>query len=338
MGSGPPEMKKKKVYLSASRIGTLQKCSWLYYTKYILHMPDTPNEGMLRGSICHTVFEVLLKPRHKAHYDALVEKNSIKGSKAINKMVKSYMAKHPTFTKENYKENYELIDKMIIVGLKHNFFGRDGGEVDSPEKEFKIENKKPKYNIYGFMDKPVRYDKENLLKIVDYKSSKNKFRGDELTSNVQAMMYSLAARKLWPKIKKIIVQFLFLKFPRSPKQELEFNKDELKGFEYYLEEIQSLIENFDETTAKSNFAANNQSKWLCGPAKSGWICPMQKPFDFYALVKEGDEDTVLKTSFENDITPEKGQKVVKKFYEGCPHFYPRGTASASEEEKDLFDF
>ena len=46
------------------------------------------------------------------------------------------------------------------------------------------------------MDKPIHYKKK--LKIVDYKSSKYKFRGEELTSNIQAMAYSLAAKKIWP--------------------------------------------------------------------------------------------------------------------------------------------
>lgn len=45
--------------LSASRIKTAQSCSWLYWCKYKLKLPDKSNEGAKRGSICHLVFEVL---------------------------------------------------------------------------------------------------------------------------------------------------------------------------------------------------------------------------------------------------------------------------------------
>jgi ATP-dependent helicase/DNAse subunit B len=324
--------KKAKKYLSASRIGTLDKCSWQYWAKYHLHLPDTPNEGMLRGSICHAIFELLLKDKHQKHYKDITESGNIRASKAVDRMVKAFMAKHPTFTRDNYKENYELIDKMTLVGLNHNFFGQEGATIDKPEQEFRIENKTPRYNIYGFMDKPIKYTKDNLIKIVDYKSSKNKFRGEELTSNIQAMMYSLAAKKIWPKFKKRIIQFLFIKFPKSPKQELEFTKEELKGFEHYLSKIQKVVDNFDEGLAKSNFAAKNNYRWLCGPAKSGWECPVKKPFDFYVLLDA--DGKVLKSSFKNDLEAEDGQIVEQRSYEGCPHF----NVIAAAKSEDLLDF
>ena len=43
--------------LSASRIKTLQTCSWQYWCKYHLKLPDRSNEGSLRGTICHAIFD-----------------------------------------------------------------------------------------------------------------------------------------------------------------------------------------------------------------------------------------------------------------------------------------
>ena len=258
-----------KVYLSASRMGTFDKCSWQYWCKYILKLPDSTNDGAIRGSICHLILELLLKPRHKKYYDIILETQDITFAPAVDKTVIKHLKQQNAYN----EENYNLCNKMIYVGLDNEFFGGEGGHIEGPEKEFKIENKNPKYNIYGFIDKPVEFKKEKLLKIVDYKTSKQKFKGEELQSNVQAMMYSLAAKKLWPKMKRRIVQFLFLKFPRTPKQELEFSDEQLEGFEYFLESINKTLENFDEEAAKSNYAADNGTQWLCGPAKSGWICP-----------------------------------------------------------------
>lgn len=57
----------KKVRLSASRIGTAKKCSWVYWSKYVNKIPDSSNTGASRGSVCHNIFEYLGKDRHKKH-------------------------------------------------------------------------------------------------------------------------------------------------------------------------------------------------------------------------------------------------------------------------------
>ena len=207
-----PRKKKKKIFLSASRMKTMETCSWMYWCKYHLNLPDKTNDGALRGTICHLILELLLKPRHKKHYDAIMNKKSIKASAPVDKTVIKFLKANDAWS----KENYDLCNKMIYVALDHDFFGGDGGFIETPEQDFKIENKKPKYNIYGFIDKPVQYKDKKLLKIVDYKTSKAKFKGDELETNIQAMMYSLASKKLWPKLKRRIVQFLLYTSKAQP--------------------------------------------------------------------------------------------------------------------------
>lgn len=315
-------MAKNKKYLSASRIKTLESCSWLYWCKYHLCLPDTGNDGAARGTVCHTIFELLLSKKNKKYFDTIISNGETVASPAICRLTRALLKKEGFYN----EENYELCLKMIYVGLTCDFFGEDDllngkPKIDKPEQEFLIENKKPIYNTRGFMDKPIQYKETKTLKIVDYKSSKQKFRGEELTANMQAMMYSLAARKIWPKkFNRIIVQFLFLKFPRAPLQELEFSEEELNGFEYYLEYINKIINNYDERKASSNFAIDGgwKTKWMCGPAKSGWECPKKHPFEYYVLLnKSGD---VVKSSFKDDLTPKKGEKTEKRKYEGCPKF------------------
>ena len=324
-----PRKKKNKVFLSASRMKTMETCSWLYWCKYHLKLPDKTNDGALRGSICHLILELLLKPRHKKHYDAIMESKDIASSVPVNRTVIKFLKANDAWS----DENYELCNKMIYVALNYDYFGGEGGHIDKPEEEFKIENKKPKYNIYGFIDKPVQYEDKGLLKIVDYKTSKAKFKGDELETNIQAMMYSLAAKKLWPKLKRRVVQFLFLKFPRSPAQELEYTDEQLKGFEYYLERVNKIVEEFDEKAANSDYATNNGHQWLCGPAKSGWICPFHKPFDYYSLLdKDGKQ---VKSSYQNDFEPEDGQTVEKRHYEGCPAKNCQGKNNLQDDDPFL---
>ena len=62
------ENKIEKI-LSASRIKNLESCHWSYWCKYHLGLPETNNEGAMRGSVCHLVFELLLVKKHKKHFN-----------------------------------------------------------------------------------------------------------------------------------------------------------------------------------------------------------------------------------------------------------------------------
>ena len=316
------ETKNLKV-LSASRIKTLETCSWVYWNNYHTKVPQSQNDGALRGTICHTVFELLLNKRHLKNYKRIIKKNAIDGDKGVDTLVKK-LAKKVKLDDSNYK----LLNDMILVGLKHDFFG-EHGDIVKPEYSFNIESQEPKYHIRGFIDKPIKTKKE--MHIIDYKSSKYKFRGDDLEANIQAMMYSLASKKLWPKLKPI-VKFLFLRFPKQPIQELIFTDEQIKGFEYYLEHINDYVDKFDENSAKANFAIDNEkNKWMC--KVGGWKCPYKDPYEYY--VKLNDKDEVVETSLENNFKDIKGFKVETRKYEGCPKWPQLKQGENSDAFADL---
>jgi hypothetical protein len=314
--------------LSASRIKTLETCSWVYWNNYHTKVPQSQNDGALRGTICHTVFELLLNKRHLKNYKRIIKKNAIDGDEGVNRLVKKLSAKVKLD-----ESNYKLLNDMILVGLKNDFFG-EGGEIVKPEYDFDIINEEPKYHIKGFIDKPIKIKKE--MHIIDYKSSKYKFRGDDLEANIQAMMYSLASKKLWPKLKPI-VKFLFLRFPKQPMQELSFDDNEIKGFEHYLEHINQYVDNFDENSAQANFAIDNiKNKWMC--QVGGWKCPYKDPYEYY--VKLNDKNEVVESSLDGKFKSIEGFKIEKRFYQGCPKFNNNKKDDFLEEnntkEKDDF--
>jgi ATP-dependent helicase/DNAse subunit B len=303
------DSKLPKKNLSASRIKTLQTCSWKYWCDYHLHVPQTPNDGASRGTVCHLVFELLLNPRHRKHYDAIVKADSVRGSRAIYRLVAKHLKKYNLFDVVNYK----LVDEMILVGLRYDFFC-NGAEMLESEYAFEISNEDPPFKLTGFIDKRAFYKKQGIVKITDYKSSKYKFRGDDLESNIQALVYSLAAKKLWPDLKPVI-EFLFLRFPRSPIQTLSFSDAQIRGFARSLEEIHKIVDNFNEDTAKSNFAADSSTNsWLC--QRGNYKCPFKDPFTYYVLLDE--EGKTRQTSFTNNLVPNDKQKVLVKHYDGCP--------------------
>jgi hypothetical protein len=168
------------------------------------------------------------------------------------------------------------------------------------------------------------------MHIIDYKSSKYKFRGDDLEANIQAMMYSLASKKLWPKLKPI-VKFLFLRFPKQPIQELSFDEDQIKGFEHYLEHINNYVNNFDENSAQANFAIDNvKNKWMC--QVGGWKCPYKDAYEYYVkLDKNGNQ---VESSLNNDFKNLEGFTVETRKYEGCPKFKKSITSNKADEFLD----
>ena len=341
-------------YLSASRVKTLDSCSWLYWCNYHLKMPQTTNSGALRGTICHLILELLLKPRHRKHYDVILKEGHINASVPVNKVVRKFLDEHEMLEPEEGGQllmdepHYELCSNMIIVALKHDFFG-EGGNYPRPEYEFRIENEDPKYNVRGFIDKTIAYPDQSKLKIIDYKTSKSKFQGKDLDTNIQAMIYSLVATKLWPELKPV-VSFMFLKFPRQPFQELEFNEYALKGLEKHLESINKEIDAFSEEKATSNFAADKGrpakgfgGSLMCGFArhpgqlkKNGqpmWHCPYKFAYDYYASIEE-ETGKVIKTSFENDLEEKDGHQIKKLKYDGCPRHNGQGQDSGFDEFLD----
>lgn len=321
-------MKNTKVRLSASKIKTLDTCSWLFYSKYNLKTPDTGNDGAYRGTIVHLVFELLLNPRHKAKYFNKLKKSpeSIFKCKAVHRHVLS----HAKLLGVDDEENLSLIYQMIYVGLNYNFYCKGSKDL-KPEEHFEIEGSN--FVINGFIDKKAFY--KNKIDIWDYKSSKAKFNKEDIESNYQALMYSLATLKkdgLIPEVK-----FLFLRFPDSPEQAApKLTEEELEGFEMFLSELADLLADYDENKALENLAKNGTKyRWLCGSEKPGkWICPVRRSFEFFSLIEKSSGRIIKSAHTENELEASAGQEIVKQDYEGCPAW----NNSFQSKSKPAFDF
>lgn len=281
----------------------------MYWVQYQHKIPQRGNEGSLRGTIVHLVFELLLKPKHRKHYDMCLSAKSISGSKAIRRLVVRNLIKAGILN----TDNYELCDQMLIVGMKNDFFG-EGGVLGKPEHRFELVSEDPEYRIRGVIDKTVLYN-GNRLEIVDYKSSKKKFSEEELVANIQAFTYSLVGYKMMGAT-DVSAKFIFLRYPRAPLQTVTPTKSQLEGFEHYLAYMYKLVNNFDETKAQSNMAAHNQkSRWMCKAGK--WECPYLKAFKYFAI--KGTDGSIGRSSFKREeLHPEPGEKVAILSYAGCP--------------------
>jgi len=301
----------------------------------------------------HIILECLGLPRHKKHYDKIVKNKNIFASKAIKKMVYKHIKRKDL----NMESDLENIRSMALKGLEYDFFGKNLGEPTEviSEKDFEItvEDKEISYKIKGFIDKLFIYGDHGVVLIRDFKTNKKKYEGKEVSDNLQDYMYTLAIQKLYPHLKDIKMEFLFLKqdlndggvMPMQPK-----NKYELMGFEHELTGYQKYADSFVEKTALSNMAANQgmpkdgsfSGKLLCGFAKEPnqlkkdgtpmWYCTYKFGFDYYAVVDK--DGKIKKSAFTkkelSKIKLAEGEKITKKTYDGCPCF-------KKQEAPDDFD-
>jgi hypothetical protein len=333
------------IILSASKIKTAQSCSWKYWCKYHLNLPEHGNDGARRGTICHNVFEHLSKQKTKSQYNKIVNSQNPFSVKVIKEIIIS-QAKELGVDDE---ENLESIKDMILNGLSFNFYGEELGIPSKSFSELDFNINQNGYHIRGFIDQLFLYEDRKIALIRDYKTSKKMFNGKEVEDNLQDYMYCLAVKNLFPEYEDIFSEFLFLKFIDRRQIELfseerkgaikmaKLSDDDLAGFEMQLAEIQSYLENFDEQTAVSNFAYDKgfpsddsfSGKLECGFAKEKgqlkkdgtlmWSCPFK--FDFeYVLIFDSNGDfstSVFLENFDESMVPEGG-RYEKMKYNGCP--------------------
>lgn len=337
-------MNEPSTALSASRIKTAQSCSWLYWCKYKLKLPDTSNDGAKRGSICHLIFEVLGNKRHKKYHRQIVKSGSVFAVPSIERLI----MKHACRVGVDDKENLDLIKEMTFNGLCYDFFGNVNGRPTEAlsEQDFLIvcDEGGYRYKIRGFIDKLFLYKKRKYALIRDFKSSKSVFKGKEITDNMQDLMYSLAVKKLFPEYSNRQSEFVFLKFGLDQDGDdtgiVKMNPitdDELNGFQSQLTQIQDYLDNFSEQDAKSNFAADQgfpkdntfSGKLMCGFAKQRgelkkdgnpkWYCPMKFDF-FYYHIKDKNGNffaSVMEDDFDESMIPPGGSHEMQ-YYAGCP--------------------
>jgi ATP-dependent helicase/DNAse subunit B len=323
---------KKMPILSASKIKTFQSCSWLYWCNYHLKLPSSTNDGALRGSVTHDFLELLAKPRHSYLIEEIIKKGAPEKIPHVKKFLERKFKQYdlnpkanvkPISKKGEFKTNWEVVNEMITLAADLEFYQLLDRKIISSEYEFDLTSESPRFRIRGFIDKVSEED--GALHIIDYKSSSKKFTGDERKTNIQALLYTVAAKTIWPDYEKYFADFLFLRFPNDPYQENEFDKQTLSGFEYFLEYISGLMADFNEDAAKLDYASDEVSRrWLCGAGPT-WQCPYKKPMKYWAVL-DGEQVVQSFNEIDKELAEakrnEKPDQYVIEFreYEGCPRF------------------
>lgn len=365
-------MPELSVTLSASKIKTAQSCSMKYFLSYIEHLPDRGNLGSFLGGKTHIILECLSLDRRRALVSKILEQKDIfhgKACRGLEKLVYKHLREKDAAT----DENVEKVKTFVLNGLAHDFYGEQRGKpiVALTEKDFLTIT--DTYKVRGFIDRLFVYEDGHAL-IRDYKSSKEAYRGEDASNaGIQATTYclavrELAAKKIIPSVKTISVEFLFLKFDCNLESSwdtgiyrgavtkklyhngggkiiLNYQWDEVKGFEQYLGSVQNYLENFTEKDAEKNYAAlqpRSEDDSFSGPLNCGFgtypgqlkkdgslmfSCSFRHPFDYYFISKDNkwvascflDEREKLLVKY-----PIESFNWQEKTHHGCKYWRDRG--------------
>jgi hypothetical protein len=325
------QLNKDLPVLSASKLADLEICTWIYYSKHVLKVPDVANDGSRRGNCCHALLECLLNKRHKAVFDKIITDKTFLNSPSVVRFIRKQMKKEGLGETDNKgNDNYQMIDEMILVALQSDFFMK-GGKLEKPELRFDFSNEEKTFRIKGFIDKIALFPEFYL--IADYKTTEKDESYDDLSLNVQAMMYSLYI--LLKKEMPAKVRFILLRHPENAVREVSFDKETLEGFRDYLEYISKYLANFTYKDAISNLAASqNYQKGFKGPVVCGkasyigqlkkngepmYFCKYKFPTKYFGIYNEKGELTRADFKSEN-LKPKDGETVLEIEYPGCPRF------------------
>jgi RecB family exonuclease len=242
--------------LSVSKVDCYKNCPRLYYYRYIKKPIFVENKHWVVGNITHKILE-LYHQQYVYNHDVY---KSLQFS-LQNGLSTDYTRKfldNKTIKKSDIKTIAAMIkDYITNYGKNKN--------VTECEKSFKI-SLTSDIHVIGKID---RVDKEeNIIRVVDYKTSKNLGTLKEyLANSVQLQTYGIWAKETYPEY-EIICQYVFLK--HTPRGILDFWITE-----DMLEECRDVYIEVANKIDANQFQQNKSYTW-CRTCEYSEICKEEK--------------------------------------------------------------
>lgn len=211
----------KNIKMSATRIGTFLQCKLKYWYNYVDRLPKVPSPAFRLGIAVHESLELAGQIWKKKEKFTKTDKKKI-----IDEYIEVSIREgieDPTIHKEGIKlvsQRLEDFDHGKIIALEKTF----GYNDETSEQIITDEG----VELIGAIDKTLELDEDTLL-IVDYKTSKTAPTVYQLKEDPQLSIYNLAASKLWPNYKRIILSLDMLRSDilytyRTEAEKVEFSE------------------------------------------------------------------------------------------------------------------
>lgn len=223
--------------LSYSRINTLEQCPLKFRRRYVdkVSVPEIDGSAAI-GKLVHSTIETVTRffvdhelkgtidvAMAEATYEAQWASSSLTGQESFTdglKLVRRWV--HCT----------ERIDYRDILAVEKRFELTIGDEL-----------------LVGYIDL-VRWVDDETIEVVDYKTNRVPYSAGELDSNLQASIYAMAARALWPWAKRVRLSFAMLRHGYS--QHTERSVEQLRAAAGYIRAVGAELRSRNEWPAKLN--------------------------------------------------------------------------------------
>lgn len=302
--------KDRQIRISASRAKSLSHCSYLFYLKEVLGLPEKTHWKTLCGTAVHNIFEHIMRPkRKKMFFNILNSGFTFEEYPQIERYVNIFCAKHNVtlHTMQEFEDMIALAFKCVA-----KYF------LDNPDVEFTNEERFQIQiggaTISGFIDLLIRLPGDEWV-VIDLKTQGKRFTKKDLIDNVQALMYQLAIWKIYGK--KSRVEFMMLRHPpttRTPDKHIQsvpaYNEEQFLGFEVYVDWLYDIVQEFTEEEAKKNFC---EDFGFCQ-----YVCQFARPFEYQILVDSTTGDQIGSAFMDETLEAQEGQEVKTAHYKGCP--------------------
>lgn len=325
------EKKDLSLAISASRSHVFEACSLKYYFQYLQKVPQEKTAALTIGDVTHSVLELLAAPKHLKLYEKILEDNSVEDCAAVKRYVRI-----KTYNENLSAENLDKIYFCIASGVAAKLLKTEG-RIMGVEIDFDI-TEENRYRSRGYIDMAILFY-EKTLRIIDFKSSSKVYSGKDIDENIQALIYGLAASKLYPNY-SIVVDFYFLFLKQW--QRFKITKSKLAKFEKEFEKLYAKMAAFTEKDKMSNVAAfqgfptdgSFSKKLNCGFSKYPgqlkkdgslmFSCCYKWKLDYFGLFDS--RGKLIRTALnkkELEYKIQEGEEIRELKHLGCPAFIPK---------------
>jgi len=223
----------KNTSLSVSRLKKFEQCPKAFRLRYVDQLPaESSGEPGEFGTLLHSVLERIYGWVVAVEHSGLVPDAVVTESFGIE-----FEAAPPIISSLGlYQEGLELVRRYVA---QHPDV--DHSRVLGTEVKFEIQI--GPFGVTGYIDRTEREDEETAL-LLDYKSSRMLYTQSEVESDLQASVYLIAARRLYPWAKKFKFAFDMLRF--GQRLYAERTDDQLSVVEDYVVALGKRTERTDE--------------------------------------------------------------------------------------------
>lgn len=265
-----------QAYVSVSRLGVYEQCPRKFFFEYVEKsdpISETDSSGADLGKVVHSGCERLYRWVVRDEFSGIIPEQQI---------ARAY--REAFSDRDTTAIGVEMFDEGLQ--LMRAYFDRrptvDHWSILAVEQEFNVEIA-PFIFVKGFMD--LVEVEDQIVTVRDYKSGANLFTQDDLDSSLQAGLYLLVARKLWPWAKGYRFVFDMLRHDRE--QWVDRGVADLRIVREYVISVTSQIEQpFHPWPAKLST--------LCGWCRHRERCDVfKKAADMGAEIVKANDDNAI---------------------------------------------